>query len=134
MLTCRGCGVEIVRRSARVYCSNACQRAYERRRRIDAWLAGGPATPASRRVHYVRTYLYEAQDGRCAICGMAAQWQGQELVLVLDHIDGNATDNVRDNLRLVCPNCDSQPPTYKSRNKGKGRHYRRERYANGKSY
>ena len=51
-----------------------------------------------------------------------------------DHIDGDATNNRRENLRLVCPNCDSQLPTYKSRNRGKGRHFRRQRYANGQSY
>lgn len=33
------------------------------------------------------------------------------------HIDGDASNNFRDNLRLVCPNCDSQLDTYKSRNK-----------------
>jgi hypothetical protein len=54
--------------------------------------------------------------------------------LVLDHIDGNPTNNCRENLRLVCPNCDSQLATYKSRNRGNGRHYRRQRYADGQSY
>ncbi|WIM86214.1 hypothetical protein PT015_14985 [Candidatus Mycobacterium wuenschmannii] len=42
--------------------------------------------------------------------------------------------NRRENLRLICPNCDSQLPTYKARNRGSGRHYRRQRYANGQSY
>ena len=41
---------------------------------------------------------------------------------------------VRENLRLVCPNCDSQLPTYKSRNRGSGRHSRRQRYRDGQSY
>lgn len=84
--------------------------------------------------HYIREYLADAQDGCCAICGGATTWQGLPLVLVLDHMDGDASNNCRDNLRLICPNCDSQLPTYKSRNRGKGRHYRRERYANGQSY
>jgi hypothetical protein len=34
----------------------------------------------------------------------------------------------------VCPNCDSQHPTFKSRNRGNGRAWRRQRYADGKSY
>lgn len=59
---------------------------------------------------------------------------GMTLESVLDHIDGDATNNARENLRMVCPNCDSQLPTFKSKNRGKGRHFRRERYANGQSY
>lgn len=54
--------------------------------------------------------------------------------MVIDHINGDATDNRRENLRLLCPNCDSQLPTFKSRNRGFGRHYRSQRYASGQSY
>jgi hypothetical protein len=59
---------------------------------------------------------------------------GQELVLIVDHIDGDSTNNQRDNLRLLCPNCDSQLPTFKARNRGQGRAWRRLRYAEGKSF
>ncbi len=55
-------------------------------------------------------------------------------MMILDHIDGNSENRFIDNFRLVCSNCDSQLDTYKSKNKGSGRHYRRERYKNGQSY
>lgn len=40
-------------------------------------------------------------------------------------IDGNASNNRRDNLRCICPNCDSQLDTYKSKNKNGARYYYR---------
>lgn len=53
----------------------------------------------------------------CAVCAMPPEWRGKPLVLRLDHINGNSRDDVVDNLRLVCPNCDSQLATFAGRNK-----------------
>lgn len=52
----------------------------------------------------------------CNICGLGPEWINKPLVLRLDHINGVHSDNRVDNLRLVCPNCDSQLPTYCGRN------------------
>ena len=52
---------------------------------------------------------------------MSNTWNNKPLVFILDHIDGNADNNYRNNLRLVCPNCDSQLDTYKSKNKNSAR-------------
>ena len=82
----------------------------------------------------MREYLSEQQDGRCAICGIDDMWNGVTLALIVDHVNGDATNDRRENLRLICPNCDSQLPTFKARNRGRGRHYRRQRYANEQSY
>ena len=52
----------------------------------------------------------------------------------LEHIDGNSENNSLENLKLLCPNCHSLTPTYKALNTGNGRHSRRKRYEEGKSY
>jgi hypothetical protein len=53
----------------------------------------------------------------CAICGSDEMWHGKIMPLILDHINGVNNDNRIENLRFVCSNCDSQLPTYKSRNR-----------------
>jgi len=52
----------------------------------------------------------------CYICNMEPFWQNQSLVLVLDHINGDKKDHRKENLRLLCPNCNSQAPTFAGRN------------------
>jgi predicted nucleic acid-binding Zn ribbon protein len=133
-MSCLGCGAALTKRHQKTFCSNRCQRATERRRNVALWLETGVARPGSGVGHYVRLYLLEDQGHVCALCGCPALWNEKELRLILDHVDGDATNNRRENLRLVCPNCDSQLPTFKARNRGKGRAWRRQRYADGKSY
>ena len=73
----------------------------------------------------IRTYILEKQNHKCAICNVDDQWNGQDLHFILDHIDGDASNDYEYNLRLICPNCDSQLDTYKSRNKNSARTHRK---------
>lgn len=52
----------------------------------------------------------------CSICGLLPFWQNKELTLILDHINGDNHDDRLENLRWVCPNCNSQLITTGSRN------------------
>lgn len=52
----------------------------------------------------------------CAICGQQPLWNGSPMKLILDHINGIFNDHRVENLRLVCPNCNSQLDTFCSRN------------------
>ena len=56
----------------------------------------------------------------CSECGLS-EWRGSRLALVLDHVNGNPRDHRLENLRLLCPNCNSQTPTFAGRNKRRRR-------------
>jgi transposase-like protein len=56
---------------------------------------------------------------RCRQCGIDT-WQGGPLTLHLDHVNGDRCDHRIENLRLLCPNCHSQTPTYCGRNTVRG--------------
>lgn len=57
----------------------------------------------------------------CKNCGVTDSWMNRPLVLELDHINGQRTDNRIENLRFLCPNCHSQTPTFKGRNTNNGK-------------
>jgi hypothetical protein len=52
-----------------------------------------------------RLYAEGIKERRCELCGQDEEWRGRPMALILDHINGVATDNRLANLRIVCPNC-----------------------------
>jgi 5-methylcytosine-specific restriction endonuclease McrA len=53
---------------------------------------------------------------KCQICKNNGTWMDGKMSLVLDHINGKNDDHRLDNLRFLCPNCNSQTETFAGRN------------------
>ena len=115
-------------RHQNAYCSHACATLHKRQQlyaEIEKLGRFPEAFDGEADKRTMRNYLLMRFGHKCSICG-TTEWRDQPVPLILDHIDGNAFNSSIDNIRLVCPNCDAQLPTYKARNKGNGRASRRK--------
>lgn len=54
-----------------------------------------------------RRRILQEQENKCLKCRIN-EWMGESVVLELHHVDGNDSNNVRQNLQILCPNCHSQ--------------------------
>lgn len=125
---CKICGKETYLANKTGLCTS-CLKKEKDRKKINTWKETGDTGcgVSSTLRNCIRDYIFEKQNEQCAICGMKNIWNNKELHFILDHIDGDASNNWENNLRLICPNCDSQLDTYKARNKNSARTHRKNK-------
>jgi hypothetical protein len=124
---CDNCD-NIIKSSSKNYCSIKCQSDFKYNKRVEEWKSGISAPRNT-----IKKYLKQTFGDKCSVCGIN-EWNNKKINLDLEHKDGNSDNNKPENLCLICPNCHSQTDTYKGKNKGNGRHNRRQRYKEGKSF
>ena len=107
------------------YCSNRCQSDYQHHQYIKRWKNGEETGHTGKTLqisNHVRKYLLEKADNACSSCGWNKLHPIDNLPLVeTDHIDGDASNTVESNLRVLCPNCHSMTSTFRARNKNSKR-------------
>lgn len=120
---CLNCNGEVnIQRN--YFCSQKCHIEYNDKAYYEK-IKLGDLKDSSRKT--IKRILLKLRGHRCEICSNE-KWNNENIPIVLDHIDGDHNNNLETNLRLICPNCDAQLPTYKGANKGKGRKWRKKYY------
>lgn len=118
---CVVCNKKFAAAKSQIYCSDECSikdvgltrkdirenNRYEHYKNNQDLYKNGAYNPP-----WLKNRIIKEQNNKCDICGITDTWNGKHLVLQLDHIDGDSSNNKRENLRCICPNCHSQTETF----------------------
>lgn len=120
LANCLHCSLKFKNQTRRKYCSVKCQQAFRHNARVSQLENGAYAT--TNFAGFVRNYLIQKLGEKCARCGWCERHPKTGRVPIeVEHIDGNADNNLPENLTLLCPNCHSLTSTFRALNRGRGR-------------
>ena len=133
-MECKNCGTTLVPAKSRsglggkTFCNNKCQQEFQIKTRTEKFLNGEFAGQLLqfRTGEWTRRLLANHFGYSCSCCGIA-KWNEKEIVLEVNHKDGDATNNVMSNLEFLCPNCHSQTETFRAKNKNSTRTFRKKK-------
>lgn len=109
---CLHCGKESLFQHSKdnKYCGASCMHQYRYEHVKKPLIEEGKVNAQSSLPLLIR-YVSERDGYKCNRCNLT-EWLGDPISLDLDHIDGNNKNNLPYNLRLLCPNCHRQTPTW----------------------
>ena len=131
------CGEQIPRKGRKKinkYCSSLCSSEDKKYTKIQSWIKGewdGSTNAHGELSNAIKLFLIEEAGFKCTECG----WDKinpttGKCPLEVDHIDGNSTNNLRENLKVLCRNCHSLTPNFKALNQdGRGKRQWRKKYS-----
>lgn len=121
---CKNCETQLISKFAITFCSPKCHATFQYKEYIKKWKCGkkNGGDEKGNISNHVRRYLFERYENRCSKCEWSEINSSTGLIpLEVNHIDGDCTNHIEENLELICPNCHSLTPTFRSLNKGSKR-------------
>lgn len=119
---CKLCGKPSV--TSRAYCKECWDgNITKSKNKIKLWLSGEWDGSSSNGLSKtVREYLLQNSQFSCQKCGFNKCHPADgKTILEINHIDGDGSNHVKENLEVLCPNCHAMTSSYRGRNWGKGK-------------
>lgn len=118
MKLCDWCKVNKLNSRAKNFCSLKCNASYRNCERFLNWYINANMKVSNKSLRLFLEIIYGYKCSRCKI----TEWNGKAITLEVEHKNGNSKNNYPDNVCLLCPNCHSLTPKFKTKNKGNGRY------------
>ena len=106
--SCLQCGSSTAHHRAK-YCSVTCQQKWQEQYVVLPKFIRGELKYLH--IGVVHEFLISRDGRKCASC-RRSKWQGLPIPLDIDHVDGDPSNNLPENLRYLCPNCHRQTPSW----------------------
>lgn len=117
MNNCKWCNDKLIKSTSKIFCNRDCCKKYRYMNIFLDWYLFSKDVKDNKTL---KGYIEAIHGKKCSLCNIKT-WNNEKIVFEVEHIDGNSLNNNPNNVCLLCPNCHSQTPTYKVKNKGFGR-------------
>lgn len=113
---CKFCGKLIP--SSNTYCSSKCCGEQRIKDNIQSFLDGNLKRKEGLPL-VVKNYLLKQANYKCELCGFEGyNKKTGNTILQIHHIDGHSSNNVSENLQVLCPNCHAMTENFMALNNG----------------